>query len=149
MRIFFDVDYTILSIDYKLRSGTRDVWERLIADGHEIHVWSGEGKRHQVLRDHGLEDLVSGVYHKPIFDYAKRLEVMGVPYVPDFVIDDYPEIVRVFGGFQVRDFYRSADDDDEMEHIYGSITEWTATGTSSHERWRPRHPQLDAMLAAD
>jgi hypothetical protein len=74
---------------------------------------------------------------------------MGVPYVPDFVIDDYPEIVRVFGGFQVRDFYRSADDDDEMEHIYKSITEWTATGTSSHERWRPRHPQLDAMLAAD
>ncbi|HEY2331822.1 MAG TPA: hypothetical protein VGH94_07860, partial [Acidimicrobiales bacterium] len=67
MRIFFDVDYTILSIDYKLRSGTRDVWERLIADGHEIHVWSGEGKRYQVLRDHNLEDLVSGVYHKPIF----------------------------------------------------------------------------------
>lgn len=146
MRIFFDVDYTFLSSDEKLRSGTRDTWERLIEDGHEIHVWSGQGRRYGALNQHGLTDLVSGVYEKPIFDYVRRLSSMGVEGIPDFVIDDYPEIVSIFGGFLVREFYLGTDDDDEMEHIYEAITEWAETGTASHRRWRPRHFNFDAML---
>jgi hypothetical protein len=149
MKIFFDVDYTILSSDYKLRTGTREVWERLVADGHEIHVWSGEGRRFKVLRDHGLEDLVSGVYEKPIYDYVRRLESLGVTTVPDFVVDDYPEICGVFGGFHCREFFLGRDDDDEMEHIYEAIAEWAEHGRSEHTRWRPRHSDFDVMLAAE
>jgi hypothetical protein len=149
MRIFFDVDYTILSADYKLRNGTRETFEQLVADGHEIHVWSGEGKRYKVLRDFDLEQYVSGVYEKPIYDYVRRLESLGVEHVPDFVIDDYPEIVSVFGGYHVRDFYSGRDDDDEMEHIYSAITEWASSGESAEKRWRPRHPDFDLMVATN
>lgn len=147
MHIFFDVDYTILSADYRLRRGTREVWERLIGDGHEIHVWSGEGKRYQVLEDHDLTDLVSGVFEKPIYDHVRRLERLGVTTMPDFVIDDYAEVVSVFGGYHVREFYIARDDDDEMEAIYECITEWAKTGASPSKRWRPRHEHFDLMLA--
>jgi hypothetical protein len=141
-RIFFDVDYTILSNFNELRPGTREVWERIVADGHEIHVWSGVGLRHQVLRDHALEDLVSGVYAKPTYNYLFRLETLGVEHMPDFIIDDFPEICTIFGGFHCREFY------DELEHIYQAITEWAETGSSAHERFHPRHVNFQGLLDA-
>lgn len=147
MRVFFDVDYTILSSDYKLRTGVHETFERLVADGHELHVWSGEGRRYKVLRDFDLEKHVTGVYEKPIYDYVRRLPVLGVDVMPDFVIDDYPEIVSVFGGFHVRDFYSSRHDDDDMEQVYRTICEVVETGTSTHARWRPRHRDFDLMKA--
>jgi hypothetical protein len=145
MRIFFDVDYTILGGQNRLRPGTKETWERLVADGHEIHVWSGEGRRYEVLKDHGLEHLVSGVYWKPRYDYIRRLDRLGVDVIPDFIIDDYPEICTIFGGFYCREFYR--DPDDEMEQIYQTISEWVRDGTSEHKRFRARHPDFDGMLA--
>ena len=146
MRIFFDVDYTILGADYSLRPGTHDTFARLVEDGHEIHVWSGEGLRHAVLKNHELSHFVSGVYEKPIRDYVARLDVLGVDVVPDFVIDDYNEIVTIFGGYYVTEYYRHRDDDTEMHAIYECISEWAASGASSHRRWRPRHVDFDAML---
>lgn len=147
MRIFFDVDYTILSSDYKLRTGTRETFERLIGDGHEVHVWSGEGKRWGVVRDHELGDLVTSVNAKPLRDYVRGLDRLEVSHVPDFVIDDYPEIVQVFGGFYAREFYSSIHDDDEMDHIYEVITEFVTHGTSDHPRWRPRSAETDRLLS--
>ena len=147
MKVFFDVDYTILSSDYNIRTGTEHTFQRLVADGHQVYVWSGEGKRHKVVRDFALEPYVSGVYGKPIHDYVRRLSLFGIECVPDFVIDDYPEIVSVFGGYQVRDFYSKSSDDDEMENIYRTICEVEAQGWSSHRRWRPRHAEFAKMLA--
>jgi hypothetical protein len=147
MKVFFDVDYTILSSDYQIRSGTADTFQRLVADGHEVYVWSGEGKRYKVVRDFQLEPYVSGVYEKPIHDYVRRLGLFGIECVPDFVIDDYPEIVSVFGGYQVRDFYSKSSDDDEMAQIYRTICEVAAQGWSSHRSWRPRHVEFDRMLS--
>ena len=104
MHIFFDVDYTILGRDSTLRPGTHEIFTRLRDDGHQVYVWSGEGERWGVVRNHGLEDLVSGVYGKPLHDYEERLGEFGVPVVPDFVIDDYPGIVRAFGGVCITDY---------------------------------------------
>jgi hypothetical protein len=147
MKVFFDVDYTILSCDYNIRTGTADTFQRLVADGHEVYVWSGEGMRHKVVRDFELEPYVSGVYGKPLFDYVGRLGLYGIDCVPDFVIDDYPGIVSVFGGYQVRDFYSKSADDDEMEQVYRTICEVASQGWSSHRSWRPRHADFDLMLS--
>ena len=59
MHIFFDVDYTILGRDSTLRPGTHEIFTRLRDDGHHVYVWSGEGERWGVVRNHGLEDLVT------------------------------------------------------------------------------------------
>ena len=96
--IFFDVDYTILGLDGSLRPWTREVFERLRAEGHRVHVWSGAGDRSAVIREHGLEHLVEACYQKPLADHEAALEVLGVPLTPDFVVDDSPEIPAVFGG---------------------------------------------------
>jgi hypothetical protein len=147
MKVFFDVDYTILSSDYTLRTGTVDTFRLLVADGHEVHVWSGEGERHNVLRDFALEPYVSGVYQKPLYNYVRRLDHYGIDFVPDFVIDDYPEIVSVFGGYHARDFYSDRADDDEMHQIYRTICEVAEQGWSSHARWRPRHAEFERFRA--
>ena len=77
LHVFFDVDYTILGgYDASLRPHTVEVFERLREDGHDVYVWSGEGERWPVVRTHGLEHLVSGVYGKPLHDYRERLEVL-------------------------------------------------------------------------
>ena len=39
MNIFFDMDYTILSQDNSLRPGTREVFRKLVDDGHQVSVW--------------------------------------------------------------------------------------------------------------
>jgi hypothetical protein len=100
-----------------------------------------------VLRDFALESYVSGVYEKPLYDYVRRLERFGIECMPDFVIDDYPEIVSVFGGYHISDFYARWHDDDEMEHVYRTICDVTEQGWSSHARWRPRHAEFERIRA--
>lgn len=128
MNIFFDVDYTILAVDGKLRPGTRDVFERLVGDGHSVFVWSGVGIRTADVTRHGLEDLVTGVYQKPLQDFEAGLQTFGVPVRPDFVIDDYPEIVEAFGGVMVRPYFFSSAEDREMERVYDAIAQIDTAG---------------------
>ena len=90
MKIFFDVDYTILGLDDTLRPNTKETLERLLDDGDEIHIWSGMGERWEVIEKHGLAEYISGVYEKPTQDFHAKLEELKVPHEPDFVIDDYP-----------------------------------------------------------
>ena len=45
MKIFFDVDYTILGLDDSLRPGTMETLQKIKDDGHEIYIWSGMGER--------------------------------------------------------------------------------------------------------
>ena len=148
MHVFFDVDYTILGgYDSSLRPHTVEVFERLRADGHDVYVWSGEGERWQVVRNHGLEELVSGVYGKPLHDYRERLELFKVPVVPDFVIDDYPGIVRCFGGIQVPEYFGGASrgrvggapavEDTVFLDVYEAIAVLARGGTPEHPRYYP------------
>jgi hypothetical protein len=142
MHIFFDVDYTILGRDYTLRPGTREVFERLVEDGHFVYVWSGEGERWGVVQRHGLEDLVHGVYGKPLQDYVNRLADFGIPVVPDFVIDDYPGIVRAFGGICITDYISLSDGhaDRELEAVYEVISLQAAGDVPDHPRYYPPPP---------
>jgi hypothetical protein len=143
VNVFFDVDYTILSYDNGIRPGTHEIFEKLVANGHRVYIWSGQGIRWGEIYDHKLDACVTDVFHKPTWDYVERLAEHGVPLVPDFVVDDYPEIVEVFGGFYVKEFYRKRHADDEMYDVYRTICEVAERGTSDHPSFRPRPQVLD------
>lgn len=89
MHIFFDVDYTILSLDLRLRKGTRRLFERLVSDGHHVYLWSGAGQRWDVAHRFALDPYLSGVFLEPLSHYDEELVRLKVPIVPDFVVDDY------------------------------------------------------------
>jgi hypothetical protein len=137
VNIFFDVDYTILSAHSTLRPRTKEVFGRLLDDGHLIYIWSGVGLRTQVIRDHELAPYVSGLFVKPLENYVAGLARFGVQPFPDFVIDDYPGIVEAFGGFYVNEFFSHSDEDRELEAVYDVIKEMTLEGHSTHKHWRP------------
>ena len=137
LKLFFDVDYTILAVDSSLRPGTIETFKKLISDGHQIYIWSGVGLRHEDVRRHCLEELISGIYRKPIQDFVKGLKECDVPFWPDFVIDDYPEIVDTFGGILCQPYYFRSPSDNEMERIYMIISEFSETGSSSKVGYRP------------
>jgi hypothetical protein len=112
MNVFFDVDCTILGYDRSLRPHTHAVFERLIADGHTLYIWSGVGLRNADVEEAGLESLVAGIYVKPVSEFAVGLTRHSIPVKPDFVIDDHPAIVQYYGGLHVKR-YEWADEPDE------------------------------------
>jgi hypothetical protein len=121
LNIFFDVDFTLITWDYRLRPHVREVFARLKEDGHAIYIWSGMGERWEVVQDFGLGDYVSGCFSKPLYDHIARLEALGVTVRPDFVVDDHEEPVTVFGGEQIEPASAPLDDDTEMLRIYEAI----------------------------
>jgi FMN phosphatase YigB (HAD superfamily) len=138
MKIFFDVDYTILGLDDTLRPGTMETLEQLKEEGHEIYIWSGMGQRWEVVEKHNLTPLVSGVYEKPTHHFHERLEELGVPFEPEFVIDDYPEVVAAFGGVWVPPYFFKRSYDQEMERIYRIVRDFITTGTSEDRQYRAK-----------
>ena len=114
VNIFFDVDDTILSFTGSLRPNTHEVFERLIADGHTVYIWSGVGIRSALVEREGLGHLVAGIYKKPLSDFSAGLELFGIPVIPDFVIDDYPEIVAHFGGLCIKPYHPGSQPDTEL-----------------------------------
>ena len=138
MKIFFDVDYTILGLDDTLRPGTMETLEQLREEGHEIYIWSGMGQRWEVVEKHNLTPLVSGVYEKPTHHFHERLEELGVPFEPEFVIDDYPEVVAAFGGVWVPPYFFKRSFDQEMERIYRIVRDFITTGTSEDRQYRAK-----------
>ena len=138
MKIFFDVDYTILGLDDSIRPGTLETLQQLKDEGHEIFIWSGMGERWEVVQKHNLTPLVSGVYEKPTHHFHERLEELGVPFEPDFVIDDYPEVVAAFGGVWVPPYFFKRNFDNEMERIYRIIRDFIATGASEDRQYRAK-----------
>ncbi len=116
MNIFFDVDSTILGIDGTLRPWTRQVFTELRAAGHELFIWSGRGVRTSDIHYVGLTPLVSGIYEKPVVNFTARLAELGVPIVPDMVVDDAGGIVAHFGGLCVMPYVTWHQDshDDEL-----------------------------------
>ena len=138
MKIFFDVDYTILGLDDTLRPGTMETLEQLREEGHDIYIWSGMGQRWEVVEKHNLTPLVSGVYEKPTHHFHERLEELGVPFEPEFVIDDYPEVVAAFGGVWVPPYFFKRSFDQEMERIYRIVRDFITTGTSEDRQYRAK-----------
>ncbi len=136
LNIFFDVDYTLLSMDGSLRPGAREVLIKLVNDGHRIFIWSGVGLRTADVKRHDLGEFVSGVFRKPLEKYEEGLLAFDIPVRPDFVIDDYPEIVAVFGGVVARPYYFKAFEDTEMERIYRIVNEYLENGKSDEIGFR-------------
>ena len=107
MNIFFDVDGTIVhwvGDEAFLRKGVRQALSAIRDDGHTIFLWSGVGKRWEIVNRFALHPWITGCYCKPKFDPAARLAEFGVDINPDFVIDDYPEIVADFEGVVIGTF---------------------------------------------
>jgi hypothetical protein len=116
------VDYTILSMDKVIRPGTRELFARLVDEGHKVYVWSGVGLRWDVIRDNGLEEFVSGVFVKPTYQYKRRLPELGVDVPVDFVVDDTVEVVHAFGGYEAAPFWFGDRPDDELLRVYDAIS---------------------------
>ena len=125
MNIFFDMDYTILSATGRLRPNVVETFNQLREDGHSLYIWSGIGVRVAEVRDLGLLPLVQGVYEKPVQDYQRMLAGMlrrgELPTPPDFVVDDYPEVVSALGGVSVRPYVNDDPEDREMARVYDAI----------------------------
>ena len=126
MKIFFDVDYTLIADDGSLRPFVKEVFEKIVADGHEIYVWSGVGLRWPVVKQHGLIDYIRTCYVKPLSEYRDSLRGLGVDVVPDFCIDDHPAVVHALGGTSIRPYYSANADDREMLRVYEEIAKMAA-----------------------
>ncbi|MBI2872137.1 MAG: HAD hydrolase family protein [Chloroflexi bacterium] len=130
MNIFFDMDHTLLALDESLRPGTKETFQQIKDDGHDIYVWSGVGIRWPEVRHHKLESFVTDCFQKPTEQYVEKAKKQGLPVWPDLVIDDYPEVCQAFGGIWIRPFYFYNAQDEEMAHMYRVIKEYALTGTS-------------------
>jgi hypothetical protein len=137
VNVFFDVDETLIAYDGSLRPGTRSVFERLVSDGHHVYVWSGRGVRTSEVHRAGLGDLVSGIYQKPLSDFAAGLTRCGIPVRPEFVIDDYPGIVEFFGGLCIRPYHGGAQADNELSDLPDLLR---GLGSGGGDRSRPGGP---------
>ncbi len=121
MNIFFDVDDTLVTWDYRLRPHVHEVFRRLRADGHTLYLWSGMGARWEIVERFGFHDLVAGCFAKPLYDHAARLPELGVDPFPDYVIDDHEGPVTAFGGFQIAPPRVPLDGDTELLRVYADI----------------------------
>ena len=142
MKIFFDVDYTILGLDDTLRPGTKETLQKLNDDKHQVYIWSGMGERWEVVEKHQLTPWVSGVYEKPTHHFHERLDELGVPFEPEFVIDDYPEVVAAFGGVWVPPYFFKRSFDEEMERVYRIVCDFAATGSSDDRQYRAKGSKI-------
>jgi SAM-dependent methyltransferase len=132
VNIFFDVDFTLITWNYRLRPHVREVFRRLREEGHTLYIWSGRGERWEVIEQFALHEFIAGCYSKPLYDHASRLEELGIPVQPDFVIDDHAEPVAAFGGAVIQPPHTPLEDDREMLRIYDVIQAHLAAGAVRH-----------------
>jgi len=90
------------------------------------------------VEQHGLQEYVKGVFQKPLQQFEEGLQTFGVNVNPDFVIDDYPEIVSAFGGILIRPYLFRAPHDKEMKKVYSIVTEYSLGGSSEDSSFRLR-----------
>lgn len=138
VNIFFDVDQTILAADGRLRPGVRELFAMLAGEGHSLFVWSGMGVRWDDVRRHRLDGFVRGVFAKPLHSHHDLITRLGITVQPDFVVDDYPEVVEAFGGVVVRPYLSSADGDSEMDRVYRVVASCARDGRSPDPSFTPR-----------
>ncbi len=126
LNVFFDVDNTLIMWNGRLRNHTRHVFEHLRDAGHTIYIWSGVGIRRWDMKRHELDEFVEDYFIKPLEDHHARLEALGVPLVPDYVIDDHKTVVDAFGGFHISDMPK--EDDRELLEVLAEINEIATLG---------------------
>jgi hypothetical protein len=63
---------------------------------------------------------VTDCFQKPRFDYVDQWQRKAVGVQPDFIVDDYPEIVDAFGGILIKPYSRAQPDSD-LERVYAAI----------------------------
>ena len=127
MKIFFDCDETIITWDVRLRPGVKEVIGSLRDSGHEIYLWSGNGPRWEIVRRFDLHDFFLDCYWKPLYRHHERLEELGIPFTPDFVIDDHQEVVDAFGGVRIEPPADELSKDRELWRVYDVITDHVQT----------------------
>ena len=138
MNVFFDVDYTLIADDGSLRPHVHEVFQKIKDDGHTIYIWSGVGIRWEVVNRHDLRQYIETCYLKPLSDYKETLIELGADVMPDFVIDDYPEVVSAFGGVWVPPYFFKRSFDEEMNRIYRIVNDFVHTGTSEDRQYRAK-----------
>lgn len=126
MNIFFDVDYTLITWDVKLRPGVHEVFSRLRDDGHTLYLWSGMGPRWEVVKRFELHEHVTDCFSKPLYDHHQRMAELGITVFPDYVIDDHAEIVNAFRGTVIEPPKMPLDRDREMWRVYDEIRSFVA-----------------------
>ncbi len=127
MRIFFDVDDTIITWDVRLRPGVVEVFEQLRAQGHEVYLWSGNGPRWEIVRRFDLHEHITDCYWKPLYRHHERLEELGVPFTPDYVIDDHQEVIDAFPGVRIAPPSYPIEKDRELWRVYDAIQEYVGS----------------------
>ena len=132
MNIFFDVDFTLITWDYRLRPHVREVFQRLKDDGHAVYLWSGVGRRWEIVEQFGLHEYIADCFEKPLFRHVDRLTELGVTVRPDFVIDDHAEPVDAFGGVHIRPPHTPLDADTEMLRVYEEVRRFAASAPDRH-----------------
>ena len=129
LNVFFDVDYTLIMADGRLRNHTEEVFHRLKEAGHSIYIWSGVGIRRFDMRLHGLDGYVDDYFVKPLYRYRERLGEMDVTVTPDYVVDDHSQVVDAFGaGYHIPDIARR--DDRELLNVLEEIEALAADGAA-------------------
>jgi FMN phosphatase YigB (HAD superfamily) len=126
MNIFFDVDDTLITWDFRLRPHVREVFERLREDGHQLFLWSGRGKRWEVVHKYKLSDLIVTCHEKPLDHHREQLSVLGVDVWPDFVVDDHYAVVHAFGGYWIARPSHPFEQDRELWRVYTSVNRFLA-----------------------
>lgn len=127
LNVFFDVDNTLIMWNGKLRNHTEHVFQQLKDAGHTIYVWSGVGIRRWDMKRHNLDQYVTDYFIKPLEKHHEKLDALGVPMIPDYVIDDHKTVVDAFGGYHIPDMAKP--DDEELLKVLADIMERAAMPT--------------------
>jgi hypothetical protein len=136
VRVFFDVDFTLIGVDQSLRPGVKDTFRRLVEDGHKVFLWSGQRNPWHAINDHNLDAWVTNCYRKPIEDHHNHIEALSIP-MPDFCIDDNKDIIDIFGGYVVPPYIYTDMPDNHMERIYLAVKEFAEQRTQHPEAKAP------------
>lgn len=132
MRLFFDMDNTLIGDRGQLRPLVRESFHRLTVAGHHLYVWSGVGLRWKEVHEHDLAPFVLDCFQKPIDE-----QVEGLPtFEPCLVVDDLAPIVNEYGGILIRPYYWENPHDREMERVCRIVEELASTGASSDAAYR-------------
>jgi len=117
LKIFFDVDHTILlstSEVWALRPGLIEVLTALKDMGHVVYLWTASGEDHarRLVQRGGLELLVRDCFDK---------DPVTVPTMPDMVVDDDEFLVEKYKGILVTRYKEINTNDRELYRVLGSL----------------------------
>lgn len=116
MKVFFDVDLTLLYTDgnqWALRPGTEEVFRRLKDLGCDIYVWTATGRSHaeRVVHTFGLAHWVTACLDKD----------SDCPIRPDMVVDDDDFLVQKYSGVWVKPYRQVDPNDRELYRVVEAV----------------------------